>query len=79
MFATARFRYIEVHFHIFQHYWIVDYRSSHLGLCYLEVRCDRTASLVQSFPRAFALSFDATSSSSFNLHNTTNLNVFQFD
>ena len=79
MFAIARFRYIEVHFHIFYHYWIVDYRSSHRGLRYLEVRYDRTTSLVQSFPRAFALSFDATSLSSLNLPNTTNLKVFQFD
>ena len=79
MFAIARFRYIKVHFHIFYHYWIVDYRSSHRGPRYLEVRYDRTASLVQSFPRAFALSFDATSLSSLNRPNTTNLKVFQFD
>ena len=75
MFAIARFRYIEVLFHRFYYYWIADYRSSHQGLRYLDVRYDRTASLGQSFPRAFALSFVAMSLSALNLPSTTNFQV----
>ena len=37
-FAITRFRYLEVHFHIFYYYWGKENRSLHQGLCYIGVR-----------------------------------------
>ena len=38
LFAITRFRYIEVHFHIFYYYWGKENRSLYQGLRYIEVR-----------------------------------------
>ena len=38
VFAIARFRYIEVLFHIFYYYWGKENRSLYRGLRYIEVR-----------------------------------------